>query len=289
MTSGPEGIRLGGVEIVRLLDGTIRVDGGAMFGVVPRTLWAAKAEPDRENRVTLALNCYLVRTPEATILMDTGVGPDIARRHADFYSFESRPGLFPALAALGLGPDDIDVVVNSHLHFDHCGGNTVRTAGGAWAPSFPRARYVVQKGEWERALDPVERDRPSYIPARLRPLAESGRLTLIDGDTVLADGVEAVLVPGHTARHQGIKVLSGGRTFFYPGDAVPTAAHIGLDYITSFDLYPVDTFNAKKALLARAEAEGWVLGFGHELNRPFAALRRTGKRLEAAPPPPENG
>ena len=283
-------IAVGGVEVVRLLDGTFRVDGGAMFGVVPRTLWAAKAAPDRENRVTLAMNCYLVRTPEAAILLDTGVGPDVGRRHVDFYSFERRPGLFAALADLGLGPGDIDIVINSHLHFDHCGGDTVRTAAGTWAPAFPRARYVVQRGEWAQALHPVDRDKPSYRPDRLKPLEEAGRLDLIDGDATVAPGVEAVLVAGHTAFHQGVKVTSEGATFFYLADAVPTAAHVDLDHIMSFDLYPVDTFNAKKALLARAEAGNWVLGFSHDLAVPFARLGRAGRRLDVRPAAgPKNG
>jgi glyoxylase-like metal-dependent hydrolase (beta-lactamase superfamily II) len=283
MTGSRERLRLGGTEIIRLLDGTIRVDGGAMFGVVPRTLWAARAVPDRENRVTLALNGYLVRTPAATILLDTGVGPDIARRHADFYSYQRGPGLLADLAALGLDPEDVDIVVNSHLHFDHCGGNTVKAADGTWAPAFPRARYVVQRGEWTQALDPVERDRPSYRPERLRILAEAGRLDLVDGPAVIAESVEVIPVAGHTAHHQGVKVTSGGRIFFYLADAVPTAAHLDLDYIMSYDLYPVETFAAKKDFLARAEIEGWVLGFSHEQTLPFATLRRAGKRLEAVP------
>jgi glyoxylase-like metal-dependent hydrolase (beta-lactamase superfamily II) len=276
-------IGIGAIEIVRLLDGTIRVDGGAMFGVVPRALWASRVAPDKDNRVTLALSCYLVRTPAATILLDTGVGPDVGRRHADFYSYERGPGLIAALASLGLGPEAIDVVVNSHLHFDHCGGNTVKAADGTWTPAFPRARYVVQRGEWEQALDPVERDRPSYRPDRLTVLAADGRLDLVDGAIAIAEGVEAVPVAGHTAHHQGVKVTSGGRTFFYAADAVPSAAHVDLDAIMSYDLYPVETFAAKKALLARAEAEGWILGFSHDLALPFAALRRSGKRLEAVP------
>jgi glyoxylase-like metal-dependent hydrolase (beta-lactamase superfamily II) len=283
MTGPADRLDLGEIEIVRLLDGTFQVDGGAMFGVVPRTLWAAKAAPDRENRVTLALNCYLVRTPAANVLLDTGIGPDAGRRIVDFYSFDRRPGLLAALAGLGLGAGDIDAVVNSHLHFDHCGGNTARQADGTWAPTFPRARYVVRRGEWDQALHPVERDRPSYRPAALRPLADAGRLELLDDDAPVAPGIEAVLVPGHTAFHQGVKVSSGGKTFFFAADAVPTAAHVDLDYIMSFDLYPVDTFNAKKALLAVAEAEGWVLGFSHDLAVPFAVLRRAGTRLEAVP------
>jgi glyoxylase-like metal-dependent hydrolase (beta-lactamase superfamily II) len=288
MIPASDRIRIGGFEVVRLLDGTFKVDGGAMFGVVPRSLWAAKAAPDAENRITLALNCYLVRTPGATVLLDTGVGPDIGRRHTDFYSIDGRPGLFESLAELGLGPGSIDLVVNSHLHFDHCGGDTIKTADGAWAPAFPKARYVVQRGEWGQAMDPVGRDKPSYLPARLRPLAGSGRLELLDGDGPIAEGVEAVLVAGHTSFHQGVRVTSGGETFFYAADAVPTSAHIGLDSIMSYDLYPVDTFEAKKALLERAEAGGWVLGFSHDLGLPFGRLRRTGRRLDAVPPGPQN-
>jgi glyoxylase-like metal-dependent hydrolase (beta-lactamase superfamily II) len=285
MIPATDRLGLGEYEIVRLLDGTFRVDGGAMFSVVPRTIWAAKAAPDSENRITLALNCYLVRTPAANVLLDTGVGPDIGRRYTDFYAFDRRPGLFESLAELGLAPEAIDVVVNSHLHFDHCGGDTLRTPEGTWVPAFPRARYVVQRGEWEQAVNPVGRDKPSYLPARLRPLADSGRLSLLDGEGPIAPGVEAALIAGHTAFHQGVRVTSRGRTFFYAADALPTAAHIGLDYIMSYDLYPADTYEAKKALLERAEAGGWVLGFSHDLRLPFGVLKRTGRRLDVAPAP----
>ena len=283
MISSGERLAVGDIEVVRILDGTFRVDGGAMFGVVPRALWAQRAAPDVENRITLALNCYLVRTPDATILLDTGVGPDVDRRHTDFYMIERGPGLFGRLESMGFTPPGIDIVVNSHLHFDHCGGNTVRTAEGKWTPAFPKARYVVQRGEWDQALHPVERDKPSYMPARLKPLAETGRLVLLDRGGPIAAGVETVLVAGHTAFHQGVRVSSGGTTFFYLADAVPTAAHIDLDYIMSYDLYPVDTFNAKKGFLARAEAEGWILGFSHEVCHPFGTVRRHGRRLDFVP------
>jgi glyoxylase-like metal-dependent hydrolase (beta-lactamase superfamily II) len=282
-------ITVGDAEIVRILDGTFRVDGGAMFGVVPRTLWARRAAPDAENRITLALNCYLVRTPDATLLLDTGVGPDVARRHADFYTIERGPGLFGRLAGMGVAPGDIDVVVNSHLHFDHCGGNTLRTPEGTWAPAFPRARYAVQRGEWAQAMHPVERDKPSYLPARLKTLEGSGRLELLDGDAPLAPGVEAVVVGGHTAAHMGVRVSSGGHVFFFLADAVPTAAHIDLPYIMSYDLYPVETFDNKKSLLDRAVAEGWALGFSHELRCPFGTLRRDGRTTVFVPSSgPEN-
>jgi glyoxylase-like metal-dependent hydrolase (beta-lactamase superfamily II) len=276
-------LTVGEIEVVRLSDGTFRVDGGAMFGVVPRTLWSRRAVPDAENRVRLALNCFLVRTPEATLLVDTGVGPDVGRRYADLYLFERGPGLFGRLAELGVAPDDIDFVVNSHLHFDHCGGNTLRAPGGGWAPAFPRARYVVQRIEWQQALHPVERDRTSYLPARLRALGEGGRLLLLDGDAPISPGVDAVVIAGHTAAHLGVGIASGGRTLLYLADAVPTAAHVDLPAIMSYDLYPVDTFQNKKAVLERAAEGGWSVAFSHDLIHPFGALRKSGRKTVFVP------
>jgi glyoxylase-like metal-dependent hydrolase (beta-lactamase superfamily II) len=283
MTAPVERLEIGEFEIIRLMDGTFRVDGGAMFGVVPRTLWAKRATPDRENRITLALNCYLIKGPGSIILVETGIGLDVDRRYVDFYSFKREPGLFRLLDEAGVRPEDVDIVINSHLHFDHCGGNTVRAGKKEWTPAFPRARYVVQRGEWEQALRPVERDRPSYAPARLRCLDRSGTMELLEGSAVLRSGVEAVLVPGHTAFHQGLKVVSGGRTFFYFGDTVPTAAHIDLPYIMSFDLFPVETFNNKKRLYEQAVAGGWVVGFSHDLRHAFGTLSKAGRRYEFLP------
>lgn len=285
MTPAAERLEIGEFEITRILDGTFLVDGGAMFGVVPRTLWEKRAAPDPENRITLALNCYLIRGRGTTILVETGVGPDVDRRHIDFYTFRREPGLIAGLEDAGVRPDQVDVVINSHLHFDHCGGNTFRAGEKEWRPAFPEAVYVVQRGEWEQAGNPVERDRPSYSPARLKALGPGASLNLLDGDTIIRDGVEAVLVPGHTAHHQGLKVTSRGRTFFYLGDAVPTAAHIDLPYITSYDLFPVETFVNKKKLYEQAVAENWVVGFSHDLRHAFGRIRKTGRRYEFMPGP----
>ncbi len=282
MSGSVESITIGDFEITRILDGTFRVDGGAMFGVVPRTLWKRRAAPDRENRITLALNCYLIRSPRKTILVETGVGPDVDRRHRNFYSFERKPGLFTLLEDRGIRPKDVDYVWNSHLHFDHCGGNTI-TKGETWAPAFPAARYVIQRGEWEQALDPVERDKPSYLPRRLKPFDGSPALMLLEGDTTLIEGVESVLVPGHTAFHQCLKIHSAGKTFFYFGDLVPTAAHIDLPYIMSYDLYPVETYANKRRLYEEAVGEGWVVAFSHDLAHAFGSIRKAGRsfRFEA--------
>jgi glyoxylase-like metal-dependent hydrolase (beta-lactamase superfamily II) len=278
-----ERLNIGDFEITRLMDGTFLVDGGAMFGVVPKTLWEQRLAPDRENRIMLALNCYLVRGRGATILVETGVGPDVGRRYADFYSVRREPGLSRVLEEAGVSPSEVDVVFNSHLHFDHCGGDTVRAGESGWKAAFPRARYVVQRGEWEQALHPVEKDRPSYLPDRLMTLEENRRLDLIEGHAPVRDGVEAVLIPGHTAFHQGLKVTSGGRTFFYFGDAVPTSAHVDLPYIMSYDLYPVETFNNKKKLYEQAVAENWVVAFSHDLGRAFGTIRQSGRKHEFEP------
>jgi glyoxylase-like metal-dependent hydrolase (beta-lactamase superfamily II) len=278
-----ERIRVGDFEVVRLLDGTFLVDGGAMFGVVPRTLWEQRLRPDRENRIRLSLSCYLIRGPGGTILVETGVGPDVDRRYADFYGVEREPGLHALLREEGLEPGDIDIVLNSHLHFDHCGGNTVKDTAGGWGAGFPRARYVIQAGEWRSAMHPVDRDKPSYVPARLAGLEAAGRLSLLEGNGPVSEGVEAVVMPGHTAFHQGLKLVSGGSTFLYFGDLVPTSAHIDLPYIMSYDLYPVETFDTKKRLYEPAASESWTVAFSHDLDHAFGTIVKDGRRYVFSP------
>ncbi len=274
----------GRIEVTGFSAGEIRVDGGAMFGIVPRSVWSKQCPPDPENRVPLALDCFLIRTPDALILAETGIGTLLDRKYLDFYGFQGEPDLEAPLAALGCRPADIDIVFNSHLHFDHCGGNVRRGPSGSVVPAFPAARYVVRKGEWANALHPVARDKPSYFPARLRPLEASGRLDLIEADDEIADGVETVLVPGHTAFHQCLKVTDGDAVFFFAGDLVPTAAHVGLDAIMSYDLYPVESLDNKKKVLAQAAAGDWVVGFGHDPFRFFGKIARAGREFAFGEP-----
>jgi glyoxylase-like metal-dependent hydrolase (beta-lactamase superfamily II) len=273
----------GRIDVTGFSAGEIRVDGGAMFGVVPRTVWAKLSPPDAENRVPLALNCFLVRTPDALILADTGIGTLLPRRYLDRYGFRGDPDLEALLAALGFRPSDIDIVFNSHLHFDHCGGNVTKDASGAVVPAFPAARYIVRTGEWANALAPAARDKPSYFPALLRPLKARGRLDLIGADGPVAAGVTAVLVPGHTAFHQCLKVTDGEATFFFAGDLVPTAAHVGLDAIMSYDLFPAETLDNKAKVFSRARAGGWTLGFSHDPFRFFGGLERAGRAVSREP------
>ena len=278
-----ERLALGPVEITAFSAGTFLVDGGAMFGVVPRVEWEKACPPDAENRVPISLNVFLIRTPWALILADSGIGTLLKRKVLDFYGYQGTPDIESLFGAIGIRPEDVDIVFNSHLHFDHSGGNVKRDGRGRIVPVFPRARYVVQKGEWGNALHPVERDKPSYFPVNLRPLEDAGCLDLIEGNTSISKGAEAVLVPGHTAFHQCLKVTAGSGTFFFPGDLVPTSAHVGLSSVMSFDLYPVETQENKKGVYREALAGDWTLGFSHDPSRFFGRLRKAGRRFVFTP------
>lgn len=267
-------IALGDVRAHVLGDGTFALDGGALFGVVPRVIWEKTHPPDEKNRVTLALNVTLVEAAGKRILVDTGLGDDWGEKDRAIYRIDRSRTLLAGLRGLGLGPEDIDVVVNTHLHFDHSGGN-VRVVDGRPAPAFPRARYVIQKGEWEDALHPNERSRGSYRESCLLPLAGSGQLDLVEGETELAPGVRAVPVGGHTAHHQMVVVEGGGRTLAVPTDILPTASHLPLAFATSYDLFPVDTLEAKRRLLKQAAQEEWLVVLYHD---PRTPLGRVGER-----------
>jgi glyoxylase-like metal-dependent hydrolase (beta-lactamase superfamily II) len=265
-------IELGEIRVHLLSDGAFALDGGAMFGVVPRVLWEKHDAPDERNRVTLGLNVPLIETAGSRILVDTGMGDRWGEKERQRYRLDRSVTLLDGLAGLGLAPEDIDVVVNSHLHFDHAGGNT-RLRDGRPQPTFPRARYLVQKGEWEDAAHPHERNRVSYREADFVPVAESGQLELVEGEVEVAPGVHVAPVGGHTAFHQMVRVEGGGRTLVVPTDVLPTASHLPLAHIMSYDLYPVGTLEAKRKLLSRAAQEGWQVVFYHDPRTPVGSLR----------------
>jgi glyoxylase-like metal-dependent hydrolase (beta-lactamase superfamily II) len=277
VTSAGRSLRLGRVEIICLTDGQILVDAEEMFGRAPRRLWSQAHPPDARNRVPLALQCFLIRLPEAVLLVDTGVGEALDPRRARAYSFRREKSLVAGLAEAGYRPGDVDLVINTHLHFDHCGWNTVRVHASGLVPAFPRARYVVQKGEWEAALRPTGPDKPSYRQLGLRPLNAAGVLDLVEGGREIAPGVEVVPLPGHTAHHQGVKVICADGVFMASGDAVPTAAHAGLEASMSFDLDPAAAFATRRELLESGAAGDWILGFGHDPLHPFGRVRRQGR------------
>ena len=265
-------ISLGEFAIYGLRDGYFYLDGGAMFGVVPKVLWEKIYTPDEQNRIQMGLNSILVQTNQALVLIETGIGPCLDRKFADYYSVEREPGLLGELQNLGIDPEDIDYVINTHLHFDHCGGNTRQDDKGNWIPTFPKARYIIQRGEWEYALDPCFRDKPSYMPNNFLPLEENGRVQLVEGNTKVTEGIQVLVASGHTAHHQCVKISSDDKVLFFLGDLVPMSAHVSLSYIMSYDLYPLQTLENKKKYFEQALAEDWIVAFVHDAELFFGKI-----------------
>ena len=257
-------MKLGAFEIYPLSDGSFRLDGGAMFGVVPKALWQRCCAADELNRIPLSLTCLLIRTHGKNILVDTGLGSKEDPRFKEMFAVDRAISLELSLKRLGLSRDDIDLVINTHLHFDHAGGNTMDNGSGTLVPAFPKARYVVQRGEYDDAVQANERTRASYRRDNFLPITEADRWDLLDGDTELLPGITAMVTQGHTRYHQGIKIESEGRTAFYLGDLIPTVCHLPLPYIMGYDLSPLQTLETKRWVLDRAFEEKWLLLFEHD-------------------------
>jgi glyoxylase-like metal-dependent hydrolase (beta-lactamase superfamily II) len=270
-------IRVGRIGVHVLRDGCFALDGGAMFGVVPRVLWEKANPPDSSNRVRLGLNVALIETAGRRVLVDTGIGDKWGDREREIYRIDRSATLLGALAGLGLRAEDIDVVVNTHLHFDHAGGNT-RLQDGKPMAAFPRARYLVQLGEWEDATRPHERSRASYQEWNYVPLAEARRLEMVQGEVEVAPGVRVVPVGGHTAYHQMVLVEDGGETLALPADLLPTTSHLPLPWHMSYDLFPMATLEAKRRLLAQAADQAWSILFYHDPGTALGKLRREKER-----------
>lgn len=265
-------LAVGKCRIFGLRDGFFHLDGGAMFGVVPKVIWQKKFPADQKNNIKLGLNCFLIEAAGERILLETGIGSLLDPKYREHYVVEQEPGLIDALESIGVKAEDVDIVINSHLHFDHCGGNTKRDEKGHIVPSFPNARYVVQKGEWAYALNPFSRDKPSYIRDCFQPLRDQGWMDFVDGGAEIRPGLEVCLAPGHTKFHQCVKIVSGGETLFFLADMVPTSGHVGMSYIMSYDLYPVETLENKQRFFEQAIAEDWTVAFGHDPNLFFGKI-----------------
>jgi glyoxylase-like metal-dependent hydrolase (beta-lactamase superfamily II) len=261
-------VTLGDFELAIISDGTYPLDGGAFFGVIPKIMWSRKAEADERNYVKAGLNSLLIRSGKQTVLVETGMGNKLSERMVKFYGQPAQ--LLANLAASGISPEDIDIVINTHLHFDHCGWNTVRGKDGKIVPTFPRAKYYAPEGEWQYARKPSERDAISYIPDNYDPLVKSGQMTLLKGGEEIVPGISLKTFPGHTASMQAVIVQSGGQTACYISDLIPTTAHIDLTWGMSFDLYPLQTIESKKQYYAKAMAEKWLTVFTHDAKTPWA-------------------
>jgi glyoxylase-like metal-dependent hydrolase (beta-lactamase superfamily II) len=279
---------LGDLRIHALEAGLQLLDGGAMFGVVPKPLWERKIPADERNRIPLALRCLLVETRDELVLIETGVGNKESEKFRQIYGVSVDPDprfggadrLQSAVRAAGFSTDDVSVVIDTHLHFDHAGGNTYVDEEGGVRLSFPRARYFAQRGEWEYAHRANERTRASYFDHNYHPVREEGRLHLLEGDGEVVPGVSVFLTPGHTPFHQSVLVRSGGETACFLSDVLPTMSHLALPWIMGYDVEPLVTLESKRSLLGLAREEDWLLVSTHDPLVPWGRLREGERGLE---------
>jgi glyoxylase-like metal-dependent hydrolase (beta-lactamase superfamily II) len=272
-------MHLGDIEIRFLDGGAFGLDGGAMFGVVPKVLWEKKSPPDERNRIRMRANSLLVRAHKRTILIETGNGTKWDAKQRAIYNVQDGDPLLDSLHRAGVQPDDIDLVINTHLHFDHAGGNT-RIVGDRAVPTFRNARYVVQKSELEHALAPSERDRASYLPDNYQPIADAGQWNLVDGDAEILPGISVARIPGHNASIQAVLLNGGGKSLAFVADLLPTRHHIPLPWIMAYDLYPMQTLETKRKWLPRFINEGWMVVFAHDPDIAAATLHDRDGKIE---------
>lgn len=278
-----QSFQLGALRCHLLEGGLQRLDGGAMFGVVPKPLWSRRIVPDDRNRILLSMRCLLIEHPEGLVLIDTALGDKEDAKFLEIYGVENTgaPGptwIEDALREAGHQPSDIRWVINTHLHFDHAGGNTLRDGTGVRL-AFPNATYVVQRNELHFARHTNERTRASYMPANYEPVAEAGRWRLLEGDAEILPGIRARMTPGHIPWHQSIVVESGGETAVFLGDVIPTHHHLPLPWIMGYDLEPLRTLESKRSLLADAVAGGWHLIFEHDSDVAMGRAVQDGKSV----------
>ena len=270
-------MQLGTTSIDVVSDGTFLLDGGALFGQVPKTLWEQQIKPDRKNRVRLGLNCLLIQMSSMNILVDTGAGSKRTERLKDAYGLNGNK-LLKQLKKIGLTARDIDVVVLTHLHFDSAGGCTKLDRSGRAVPTFPKAQYMVQESSWQEANDPNERAERSFHPDDFLPLDSAGILTLLHGDEEIAPGVTTRVTHGHSRGHQIVLVDAGSEKIAFLGELIPTPYHLPLASISAFDQSPNDTLAEKRELIQMAIDEGWLLVFGHaNENRAGYVEQRNGR------------
>tara|TARA_B100000029_G_scaffold516620_1_gene631863 strand:+ start:94857 stop:95681 length:825 start_codon:yes stop_codon:yes gene_type:complete len=251
------------MELKVISGGMFKLDGGSMFGIVPKPLWEKICLPDDRNRINNDTNCLLIRKDSRLILVDTGYGDKLNPRDQDIYGI-SGPTILKSLAAVGIGASEIDLVILTHLHFDHAGGATQLDEEGRLVPTFPNAHYVVQKGEWEDALNEYGTMKNTYRSENYLPLMDRGLLTLLHGDTEIEPGIQVEVTGGHTRHHQLVKIETGTSQVVYAGDILPMTPHVRAPYNMAYDLFPYDTMMAKLRLLKQASDEAWIIVWDHD-------------------------
>ena len=256
-------MKFGDFELLVLSDGTFKLDGGAMFGVVPKVIWERTNPPNEMNRIDMGLNSLLIKTSNDVVLVDTGIGENYNEKFLKMFEIDKSTNLLKALHSVGVAPEDITKVVLTHLHFDHCGGNCTKDENGELKPTFPNATYYFNEKEFEYANSPDPRSRASYLAQNWQAVEASGQLQLISGNQEIVPGVELFTTGGHTQNHQIVKIHSGGKTACFLADLVPTDSHLKTAYVMGYDLYPKISMEMKAQVLKQALQENWLLIFEH--------------------------
>ena len=273
---------VGRVTVHAIQAGGQKLDGGAMFGVVPKPLWERRIQADERNRIQLGMRCLLIEHERGLVLVDNGAGNKESQKFHDIYGVENagaggRTLLEDGLRSLGVRPEDIALMIDTHLHFDHAGGNTWVDPSGVIRPTFPKARYVVQRGEYEWATHTNERTAASYFAHNFEPVVASGQFDFVTGETDIWPGIRLLPTPGHVPYHQSLLLESDDAKAFYPADLMPTAAHVPLPWIMGYDVEPLRTLEAKREVLKRAVDEEWLLIFEHDAEVMSGRVSRDGK------------
>ena len=261
-------LMLGDTELIILSDGTYLLDGGAMFGVVPKTLWEKRIKADERNLLTMGLNSLLIRNGKQTVLVETGIGPKLNEKSRQIH--QNQMLLLESFRRAGVSPDEIDIVINTHLHFDHCGWNTYYDSDGKAVPTFPNAMYYVQQGELDHAHEQHERDRVSYLTDNYDPLVRSGQMRLLRGGSEIAPGISVEVYPGHTRDMQAVNIKAGDTKVCYISDLIPTSHHTDPTWVMGYDLYPLESINNRHRFYRRAIPEKWLVVFTHDHEVPWA-------------------
>jgi len=267
-------LKLGAFNLAAIETGTFRLDGGAMFGVVPKVLWSRTNPADENNRIAMAMRALYVEGGGRRLVIDSGAGTNFSLKMITNYAIRTN-GLRAALERASIAPDTVTDAVATHLHFDHAGGFTYRSETGEMKLALPRAVHHIQRTQWEAALSPSEKDRASFFPEYLLPIEQAGLLRLADGVVEIYPGVTLIPTDGHTHGHQVVLISTSAGKLLYCGDLIPLASHVNLPYIMAYDHFPLKTLEEKRQILGRAADEGWILFFEHDPEIAAAKVRRT--------------
>ena len=273
-------MKFGNFEIFSIVENSFKIDGGAMFGVVPKIIWERLVPADEFNRVKLDLNLLLVKTKGENVLIDAGMGDALSEKHKRIYGIEKPSDLERRLSELALTPEDVDLVILTHLHADHAGGVVKLDNSGRKTPRFPNARHIVQIKEWNDAMSPDERTSATYLTENFKLLKEHDLLELVDGENEVAKGIKVKSTGGHTPGHQVVLIEDGGNKILWSGDIIPTASHLKIPYVASVDLFPLETMVQKRKFLDMCINDGWLLAFDHDVNIKLGRLEKSGIEIK---------